>query len=55
MDLSKSTKMKIYLRFVYLVKLLSNRCATASPKNYENTSDFKGWGLALVAYKKKKV
>ena len=34
----------------YLVKLLRNHEATLSP-NIENISNFKGWGLTLVAYK----
>ena len=42
----------IHLKLVYLVKLLSNRSATLSPKNLENPSNFEGWCLNLVAYKK---
>ena len=41
---------KIYI--VYLAKLLSNREATLSSENFENTSNFGGWSLILVAFKK---
>ena len=34
----------------YLVKLISN----FEPKNLENSSNFEGWGLTLVAYEKNK-
>ena len=37
---------------IYLVKLLSNHKATLKPGNLENTSNFEGWDLTLVAYKK---
>ena len=43
---------RIHLKFVYLVKLLSNRLATLSPENLEIKKTFEGWGLTLVAYKK---
>ena len=36
----------------YLVRLLNNHLATLSTKNFENISNFEGWGLSLVAYKK---
>ena len=39
----------------YLVKLLSNHQATLSPENIENISNFEGWGLTLVDYKKESV
>ena len=42
------------LKFVYSVKLLSNRKAILSPENVENTSNVEGWDLTLVAYFKKK-
>ena len=41
----------IHLKFVYLVKLLGNRYATSSPKNFENANNFEGRGLTLIAYK----
>ena len=43
---------EIYLKFFYLVKLLSNREVTLSPENLGNTSYFEDWGLTLVAYEK---
>ena len=36
----------------YLVKPLSNHLGTVSLKNLENISNFQGWGLIFVAYKK---
>ena len=39
------------LKFVYLVKLLSNREANLSPESFENAGNFEGWGVTLVAYK----
>ena len=39
---------------VYSATILSNYYATLSPENLENISNFKGWGLTVVAYKKKK-
>ena len=36
----------------YLIKLLSNREANLSPEDLGNISNFEGWGLSLVAYKK---
>ena len=42
----------IHLKFVYLIKLLSNRYATLIRENLENTSNLEGWGLILVANKK---
>ena len=39
----------------YLVKLLSNHWTTLSPENLENISNFEGWGLTLVAYRKRVV
>ena len=42
----------IYLKFVYLVKLLSDPEETVSPEFLENASSFEGWGLTLVTYKK---
>ena len=39
------------MKFVCLVKLLTNHEATLSPQNSENTSKFEDWGLPLVAYK----
>ena len=42
----------IHLKFFYLVNLLSYREAALSPENLENTSNFEGLGLTLVAYKK---
>ena len=43
----------MYLKFVYLVKILNNRLANLSPENHENASNFEGWGMTLVAYIKK--
>ena len=39
------------LKFAYLVKLLSKHQANLSSKNL--TSNFEGWRLTLVAYKKR--
>ena len=45
----------MYLKFVYLVKIFSNHSGTLRPKYLENTSNFEGWSLTLVAYQKKKL
>ena len=45
-------KTGIHLKFVYLVKLLSNHYETLTSENFRNTSNFEGWGLILVPYKK---
>ena len=42
----------IHFKFVYLVKLLSNRWATLSPKNLKNTANAGGLGVTPVPYKK---
>ena len=42
----------VHLKFVYLVKILSNHEVILSPENLENGSNFEGWGLTIVAYKK---
>ena len=39
---------RIHLKFVYLVKLLSNCWATLIRKDLENASNFKDWGMTLV-------
>ena len=44
----------MHLKCVYLVKLLINCQASFSPEILENTSNFKGWGLTLLAYIKKR-
>ena len=41
----------IRLKFVYLVKLLGDRYATPSPKNFENTNNLESRDLTLIAYK----
>lgn len=40
----------IQLKFVYLVRLQSNRYATLNPKNLKNTSKFECQGVTLIAY-----
>ena len=47
-----SLECTLHLKFVYLVKLQSNRSATLSPENLENTSTSESWRMTLVAYKK---
>ena len=42
----------MYLKFVYLVKLLSNPKVTLSSENLENTNNFEGCDLTLLVYKK---
>ena len=41
----------IHLKFVRLIKLLSNSYGNLSHKNLENTSNFEGWDMTLVALK----
>ena len=41
---------RIHFKFVYLVKLLSNRYATLSPENIENISSFEDWSLTLIPH-----
>ena len=40
------------IKFVHLVKLVSNRSASSSPESFEKTSNFESWGLTLAACKK---
>ena len=43
----------IHLKFVYLVKLLSNKhLSNFEAKNLKNASNFEGWGLTLFTYEK---
>ena len=48
----------IHWKFVYLVKITAQKMkfsiwGTLSPEHLENTNNFEGWGLSLVAYIKK--
>ena len=44
---------EIHLKFVNLVKIISNCKATLSPENLKCTSNFESWCLTLFVYKKK--
>ena len=44
---------EIHLKFVNLVKIISNGKATLSPENLKCTSNFESWCLTLFVYKKK--
>ena len=41
----------IHLKFIYLVKLRSNRQATLSLENLKSKNNFEAWGLTLVLIK----